>query len=298
MGTVVFFSYAHADNDSLGGVLERLHQEIQGAIWRISGDRSIKVFLDKEGIEFGQLWKQQIIDAVDEATFLIPIISPSYLASSNCCEEFERFLEFERNRLPQRNQAVDGLIFPISLVADWKENQNKSQITDEIRRRQCVDLEGLRHVRSVTGKETRMTVEALARRIVELIQRWPQSTATTTTKPTTMQSADDLAPLDWTRPEIQQLHKQIYKCIRESVRINLLYQKVSSELPPLQDRAADLMWKDAFDNLTNAQVFDQFLLLVLQDPGIAVIHNVAQAALDLLAEENGPQSFRRARRDR
>lgn len=93
-----FLSYAHADDDFLGGRIVALREAIQKAV-RFETGEAFEVFLDKDakgGILLGQDWQDRLDQGLAEARFLIPILSPSYFASEACRDELQKFLELER----------------------------------------------------------------------------------------------------------------------------------------------------------------------------------------------------------
>jgi hypothetical protein len=60
----------------------------------IGGD--FEIFQDSEGIAWGQHWQTRLDEALKEALFLIPILTPSYFNSPACRNELEAFLNLER----------------------------------------------------------------------------------------------------------------------------------------------------------------------------------------------------------
>jgi hypothetical protein len=67
----------------------------------------VRFFRDLETIRTGAAWEQEINNALDEASFLIAIVTPGCLRSKWCCHEVSRFREREIS-LGRAN-----LIFPI-----------------------------------------------------------------------------------------------------------------------------------------------------------------------------------------
>jgi hypothetical protein len=58
--------------------------------------RDFEIFQDCEGIAWGQHWRTRLDEALEEALFLIPILTPSYFSSQAGRAECETFLELER----------------------------------------------------------------------------------------------------------------------------------------------------------------------------------------------------------
>jgi formylglycine-generating enzyme required for sulfatase activity len=89
-----FLSYAHSDDEFLEGRITRLRQELQLAIRFVSG-QPFEIFQDKDGIAFGQHWRERLDEALAASQFLIPILTPNWFASPACREEAEKFLAYE-----------------------------------------------------------------------------------------------------------------------------------------------------------------------------------------------------------
>ncbi|NJM91631.1 MAG: TIR domain-containing protein, partial [Rhodospirillaceae bacterium] len=69
--------------------------------------RPFKVFQDKKDLKWGQHWKERIEGTILSATFLVPIITPSYFRSKACREEFEKF------ELREKQLGENRLILPV-----------------------------------------------------------------------------------------------------------------------------------------------------------------------------------------
>jgi TIR domain len=54
------------------------------------------IFQDRSDIRWGQQWRQRIDESLDSVTFFIPILSPSFFASTECRYELGRFLDREQ----------------------------------------------------------------------------------------------------------------------------------------------------------------------------------------------------------
>ena len=90
---VAFMSYVHSD-DKYGHLTqfrERLSDEV-----RMQTGEEFPIFQDRKDIWWGQNWKERIEESLDEVTFLISIITPSFFNSQACREELELFLEREK----------------------------------------------------------------------------------------------------------------------------------------------------------------------------------------------------------
>ncbi len=112
-----FLSYAHADDEFLEGGITWLRRELQRGMQALTGE-PFEIFQDKDGIAFGEHWPDRIEDALVGARFLIPILTPSYLASPQCRAEAATFLDLEKQA------GRRDLILPIYLIeADLLESE-------------------------------------------------------------------------------------------------------------------------------------------------------------------------------
>ena len=84
-----------------------LAEELQLKIGRL---RKVSIFQDVAAIPHGADWEKAIHAALDQSSFLIPIITPAFLESEWCCREVLHF--------HARAQALgrDDLIFPVHYV--------------------------------------------------------------------------------------------------------------------------------------------------------------------------------------
>src|SRR5580658_4181047 len=142
---VGFFSYSRDDDaDSLGALTAlrtRIQGELRGQLGRTA--KAFRLWQDKEAIPSGSLWETEIKNAVGQAVFFIPIITPTVVASPYCRFELEAFLTREAEL------GRNDLVFPI-LYIDVPALENpslrqKDEILSLIAKRQYVDWRQLRH---------------------------------------------------------------------------------------------------------------------------------------------------------
>ncbi|MBX3447751.1 MAG: TIR domain-containing protein [Parvibaculaceae bacterium] len=107
---IAFFSYVRAVDEHEYGRLSELRKRLQGEVELQTGG-SFPIFQDRNDIKWGQLWKERIKESVDSASFLIPIVTPSYFNSPACRDEFEAFEEREKTL------GSKDLILPIYYVS-------------------------------------------------------------------------------------------------------------------------------------------------------------------------------------
>ena len=121
------------------GSVTKFRERLEGEIKVQSGQR-FEIFQDRNDIRWGQFWQERIIESLADATFLIPIITPSFLVSPACRMEVETFLRIEQTI------GISKLILPVYYVScDAIESGNESdKLVAEIRKRNWTDWRSFR----------------------------------------------------------------------------------------------------------------------------------------------------------
>ena len=138
--SVAFMSYAHHDDGDgrLTKFRERLAREL-----RSQTGIEMEIFQDSDTIQLGEKWRRRLDHGLAESTFLLPIVTPSFLTSSYCRDELETFLRHEREL------DRDDLILPVYYI-DCEAFRTSSAGAPEARtlntilERQYFDWRGLR----------------------------------------------------------------------------------------------------------------------------------------------------------
>jgi hypothetical protein len=167
---VGFFSYSREDDEDSSGGLSALRDRIQREL-RSQLGRSAKTFRlwqDKESIAWGQHWKERIEDAVAQAAFFIPIVTPTAVQSPFCLFEFNSFLAREQTL------GRDDLLFPIYYIKIPKFEDSVHREGDPvlsiIAKRQYVDWRERRHG-DVNSAEIKKAIGEFCAHIVETLQK-------------------------------------------------------------------------------------------------------------------------------
>ncbi|XP_067949934.1 uncharacterized protein [Watersipora subatra] len=98
----VFVSYAHADEEVCKLLVEELQRKIP----------AVKIFIDREELRTGGSWQQKLYHALESSRMTIALISPAYLNSRMCDEEFRlsiarHFTDKRYHLLPVRIEEMD-----------------------------------------------------------------------------------------------------------------------------------------------------------------------------------------------
>lgn len=130
--TTAFWSYAHSDDEGLGGKVARLKQQVDHAFKRHSGE-VLESFFDRENLEWGEEWRSKINTTISGTTFFIAVVSPSYLKSPNCRDEFMEFWE------GAQGSELKELLLPILWVSVYPETSEENRIWEIAQERQYID---------------------------------------------------------------------------------------------------------------------------------------------------------------
>jgi len=115
----VFISYAHDDDEVPEdkrpdpGFVTRLVNRIR-TYGRVTGGKQLTLFFDQD-LASGRLWKPSIFKALKSCRIFVPIVSPSWLSSKWCGEEWDAVW----NRVSTENLPDDQTrIIPVSFELD------------------------------------------------------------------------------------------------------------------------------------------------------------------------------------
>ena len=132
-----FLSYTH-DDDSDGSI-RAFKERLEIGAKLILG-KPFKIFFDRDDIAWGASWDASIKNSLNDTTFLIPIITPSYFNSAPCRHELRTFLERE-------GSLKKTLVLAVHYI-DVPELDSKTQPADDliaaVWKRQWVDWRHLR----------------------------------------------------------------------------------------------------------------------------------------------------------
>jgi hypothetical protein len=167
----VFMSYTRSDDEYLGGALTELRKALEKALHFQHG-RSMTVFQDIEGIHLGQNIQQRLGESLNETLLLLPIITPSYLQSAWCREEFTRFLE--RERALGRNDLIIPIYYhKVNEIEAARPHPTRAQpasdpIVAELVSRLAADWHALRG-KPLEDPQVSAAIERVAERIIQVI---------------------------------------------------------------------------------------------------------------------------------
>jgi CHC2 zinc finger/DNA polymerase III gamma and tau subunits C terminal/TIR domain len=162
-----FLSYTRFDDQHDRGAISQLRLRLASAVRAVTGE-PFDIFQDVDGLGLGERWRDKLEEILDQARFLIPILTPSYFSSKACREELEKFLDAEKKR--RRSDLVLPIYYiqcPVLEEADLCEADHLARIIHE---RQRWDWRDLR-LRSFRNRSVQLAIEALAREIYKVRRR-------------------------------------------------------------------------------------------------------------------------------
>jgi DNA-binding CsgD family transcriptional regulator len=156
---VAFLSYAHLDDEHEGGGITAFRKALEGEVRVQTGRRDVRIFQDREDIAWGREWEERVDSSLEEATFLVPVVTPSFFASDQCRRELRLFLDRER-RLGRRDRVL-----PVYWVSATPIQDPARRAEDELARalaaRQFTDWRELRF-QPLAGPQARRALAGLA----------------------------------------------------------------------------------------------------------------------------------------
>ena len=161
-----FWSYVHKDDAAENERISRLAKDVVEEYKMLTGD-PIELFLDKDGIAWGDEWRKKIDENLASVEFFIPVMTPRYFKSSECRSELNQFL-----------QAADKLgrlelLLPLYYVDVLSLNNDgpvEDSLLSRVRDFQYQDWRELRFM-DVTSEAYRRGVNEMAIRLVEANKR-------------------------------------------------------------------------------------------------------------------------------
>ncbi|HJP90690.1 MAG TPA: right-handed parallel beta-helix repeat-containing protein [Pyrinomonadaceae bacterium] len=162
---IAFMSYVHLDDKykQLTTFRERLGDEIQ-----VQTGNEFHIFQDRRDIQWGQNWRQRIENSLDETTFLIPIITPSFFNSEPCRDELARFVE--REKTLGRNDLILPVYFVDTPLLNEAELRAADELAEVIASRQYADWRELRF-EPFTNPQVGKMLEQLALQVRNALPR-------------------------------------------------------------------------------------------------------------------------------
>jgi hypothetical protein len=154
-----FLCYVHDDDGRDEGRLVQLARDVVDEFEMLTGER-IELFIDRESIAWGEVWRDTIDGSLADVAFFIPMVTPRFFDSPECRREFE---EFERQA---SFLGVEKLILPIMYVnVPGFSDMQEDRVVKALERLQYEPWHGLRYADRLSERY-REAVGSLATKLV------------------------------------------------------------------------------------------------------------------------------------
>jgi hypothetical protein len=164
-----FWSYARQDDEIGGGRLSDLRFKLKNELQQIYGKRQIAIFQDVAAIPPGAEWEKAIDEAIERATFFIPILTPAFVESEWCCREVKKFLEREKSLNEQYPQLMErSRLFPIRYIDYSNAEPFDIEVIKALDARQQTNFTDLR-MRSDTDAQVLDRLASIAQEMAQLL---------------------------------------------------------------------------------------------------------------------------------
>ena len=163
---VGFWSYARQDDSQSDGQLSQLRAIVGKAIVLQYGV-DVTLWQDIAAIPYGADWAETIERTIGQTTFFIPIVTPRFLRSTHCRDEF---LSFRRR---MQGLGRNDLIFPVHYVGVDDVKPEETVFGDELatlRRSQWIDFRPLFYA-DPKSPEVRRWAGDLAASVLKTLRR-------------------------------------------------------------------------------------------------------------------------------
>lgn len=164
-----FFCYVRSVDKHDGEFLSDLRKLLSEEV-RVQSGLEFCIFQDRQDIVWGQNWQSRIIESLNTASVLIPVLTPGFFESKHCRNEVEVFLRREE-RLGRSD-----LILPIYYIDCPTFNHahlsKVDHLAQELARRQFADWRDLRF-EPLSAKCVRREVATIAEQVVRILRQSP-----------------------------------------------------------------------------------------------------------------------------
>lgn len=158
-----FLSYAHADNDREGGRILRLADHIRAEFETLTG-ATIQIFTDNAEILWGQDFRRRLDESLQETTFFIPVLTPTYFLREECRKEMSQFVA-SASALGLKELLLSIRYIPVPDLREGSADDLKAVAA----RMQYEPWDALRLLEE-SAADHRQAVHRLATRLVQLTQ--------------------------------------------------------------------------------------------------------------------------------
>lgn len=162
-GANIFISYNHNDNNHLDGQILHFIQAVCEE-YEFEYAQTLNPFIDRDSINWGEDWRQALDLAIDATNFIIPAVTPRYLASGSCQSEL---FSFAAKTQDQRNSHILSLVW--NPFEDIELSPDGVKARKIIKDHQYIDVSSLRDV-DASSREYKEKVQEVVRKLRNAIE--------------------------------------------------------------------------------------------------------------------------------
>ncbi len=164
-------SYTRFDDEHNRGYLTELCLQLSKEVRAYSGE-PFSIFQDVKDIGWGEPFEQKITAAIAEATFFIPILTPSFFKSAHCRKELQWFLAREQEL--QRNDLILPVYYIECDELEKREASDDDDLIQVVASHQWLDWRELRF-EQFDSPTVRKMLAKMARQIRYALRRKPET---------------------------------------------------------------------------------------------------------------------------
>ncbi len=164
---IAFLSYVRSDDEHDDNRISKLIERLSGEVKMQTGE-DFPIFQDRNDIGWGENWKERIEESLDEVTFLIPILTPSFFKRTQCREEVEKFIEREKEL--KRNDLILPLYYVECPLLHNEEELTSDELAQTVLDHNWADWRDLRF-ESMTSAQVGRPLSEMAVQIRDAIGR-------------------------------------------------------------------------------------------------------------------------------
>ncbi len=162
-----FMLYTEFDNKHNSDVLAKMCEGLSSEVQAQTGT-PFRIFQDMQGVKWGQINDRVISKVVEKATFLIPIITPSFFKNDYCRRVLDAFIQREKEH--GRYESILPVYFMTYPMLEDRLMQTNDYLVREIGMRRPIDWRDLRFS-NVHSLEVRRMLAEMAFHISDMMRR-------------------------------------------------------------------------------------------------------------------------------
>lgn len=154
----IFLSYRHDDNEHLDGRIVQYAKDLIEE-YNYQYGTTIDLFIDSETLGWGEIWPQELQRRIQATNFIMPAVTPRYIASKSCRDEI---LSFNNKLKDMPNSSILPVLW--QSIDHLDKEFNNDPVALLLKERHYINVEELRYAER-NSIEYRRSLESTARRL-------------------------------------------------------------------------------------------------------------------------------------